>query len=454
MSQTIKLKKGFDINLVGKAEKKIAETEQPETFALKPTDFVGIERPKLLVNVGDNVKAGTPLMHDKTAENVVFSSPVSGEVVDIIRGEKRKLLEIKILADKEITYEQFDKKSVSDIAGMDRSEVVAEMASRGVWTQLVQRPYGVVADTEATPKSIFISAFDSHPLAPDVAFTLDGQDQYFQAGIDALSKLTSGTIHLNIDGAGEVPQMFAHAKGVQVNKFTGKHPAGNVGTQIHHLDPINKGDVVWTVSPYGVVQIGKAFLEGILDHSKVIAVTGSEVSEPQYVKTHTGACLNKISSAFVKEGNARVISGNVLTGKNAGKDGYLGYYDHQVTAIPEGDEEEFMGWLLPSAKKLSFHRSLGLLSFLSRGKERVVDTNTNGEHRQFVISGAFEDVVPMDILPTYLFKSIIANDYDEMEALGIYELVEEDVALCEFIDVSKNDIQSLLREGIEMVRNS
>lgn len=454
MSQTIKLRKGFDINLVGKAVKKITELEQPETFALRPTDFVGISRPKLLVNVGDNVKAGTPLMHDKTAENVLFCSPVSGEIVEIVRGKKRKLLEIKILADKEIDFEQFDKKSVSDIAAMDRDQVASEMARRGVWTQLIQRPYGVVADYESTPKSIFISAFDSHPLAPDISYMLEGQDQYFQAGVDALRKLTNGVLHLNIDGAGEVPQMFAHASGVQLNKIIGKHPAGNVGTQIHHLDPINKGEVVWTVSPYGVAQIGKAFLEGILDHARIIAVTGSEVNDPQYIKTHTGACLNKIANKFVSNRNVRIISGNVLTGRNAGKDGYLSYFHHQVTAIPEGDQEEFMGWLLPSSKKLSFHRSLGLLSFLSRGKERVVDTNTNGEHRQFVISGAFEDVVPMDILPTYLFKSIVANDYDEMEALGIYELVEEDVALCEFIDVSKNEIQSLLREGIEMVRNS
>jgi Na+-transporting NADH:ubiquinone oxidoreductase subunit A len=454
MSQTIKLKKGFDINLVGKAEKKVAELDQPETFALRPTDFVGISRPKLMVKEGDTVKAGTPLLQDKISEQIVFCSPVSGEIAEIIRGEKRKLLEVRILADKEIIYEQFDKKTVSDIAAMNRDEVVREIAKRGVWPQLIQRPFGVVADINQTPKSIFISAFDSHPLAPDTAFTLQGEDHNFQAGLDAIKKLTAGTIHLNLDGNGEVPQMFAHAKGVQVNKIIGKHPAGNVGTQIHHLDPINKGDVVWTVSPYGVVQIGKAFLEGRLDHSRTIAVTGSEVSEPQYLKTYTGACLNKIADEFVTNSNCRFISGNVLTGRNAGKNGYLSYYHGQVTVIPEGDQEEFMGWLLPSTKKISFHKALGLMSFLNNGKERVADTNTHGETRQFVISGAFEDVLPMDILPTYLFKSIVANDYDEMEALGIYELIEEDVALCEFIDVSKNELQSLLREGIEMIRNS
>jgi Na+-transporting NADH:ubiquinone oxidoreductase subunit A len=454
MSQTIKLKKGFDINLVGQADKKIAELDQPEIFSLRPTDFAGITRPKVLVQEGENVKAGTPLMIDKVADKVVFSAPVSGEIVEIIRGAKRKLIEIKILADKEITYESFEKKTISDLAGMSKEDIAEEMATRGVWTQLVQRPFGIVADIDQTPKNIFISAFDSHPLAPDLAFTLQGEDQYFQAGVDALKKLTSGTVHLNIDGQSEVPQIFTHTKGVQVNKVIGKHPAGNVGTQIHHLDPINKGDVVWTVSPYGVVQIGKAFLEGKLDSSKVVAVTGSEVSEPQYIKTYTGACINKIAEKFVSGSNVRYISGNVLTGRNAGKDGCLGYFHNQVTVIPEGDQEEFLGWLLPSGKKLSFHRALGLFSFLNNSKERIVDTNTHGETRQFVVTGAFEDVMPMDILPTYLFKSIIANDYDEMEALGIYELVEEDVALCEFIDVSKNEIQSLLRDGIEMIRNS
>lgn len=454
MSQTIKLKKGFDIHLVGKAAKKVSEIDQPETFAIKPTDFVNAARPKLLVAEGDNVKAGTPLFYDKDSENVMFAAPVSGEIVAINRGEKRRLLEVKILADKEIAYESFTKFSASDIAGMSRDSVVEELSKRGTWIQIVQRPYGVIADTKATPKAIFISGFDTHPLAADIAFTLQGEDQYFQAGIDALSKLTSGKIHLTIDGQAEVPQIFSQAKGVELNKVSGKHPAGNVGTHIHHINPINKGDVVWTVTPYGVVQIGKSLLEGKYDASKIIAVTGSEVNDPQYVKTYVGACLNKIASKFVTNGNVRFISGNVLTGENVGKDGHLGFHHNQITVIPEGDQEEFMGWVLPSTKKISYHRALGLFSFLNPTKERIADTNTHGEQRQFVISGAFEDVMPMDVLPTYLFKAIISNDYDEMEALGIYELVEEDVALCEFIDVSKNELQALLREGIEMIRNS
>ncbi|MFT4735946.1 MAG: Na+-transporting NADH:ubiquinone oxidoreductase subunit A [Paraglaciecola sp.] len=454
MSQTIKLKKGFDINIVGKPAKNIGDVDHPETFAVKPTDFVAITRPKLLVNEGDNVKAGTPLFYDKYSESVMYAAPVSGEVVEIKRGEKRKLLEVKILADKEISFEQHKKYSVSDIAALSKEEVVDIIAKGGAWPQIVQRPYGIVADPTTSPKSIFISAFDSSPLAPDVAFTLSGKEQDFQAGLDVLKKMTSGTVHVTTNGADEIAQIFAQASGVQINKVIGPHPAGNVGTQIHHIDPINKGDIVWTVSPFGVAQIGKLFLEGILDTARMIAVTGSEVATPEYVKTYTGACLNKIAEKYVSNSHVRYISGNVLTGENIGKDGYLGYYQQQVTVIPEGDQEEFFGWVLPSRSKLSYHRAFGLFSFLNPKKERIVDTNTHGEHRQFVISGAFEDVVPMDILPTYLFKSIISNDYDEMEALGIYEVVEEDVALCEFIDVSKNEVQGLVREGIEMIRNS
>lgn len=454
MSHTIKLKKGYNINLKGKPEKKIVDIAQPETFALKPTDFVGITRPKLAVKEGDTVKVGTPLLFDKVIEDVKYCAPVSGEVVEIKRGEKRKLLEIKILADKEISYESFKKYSVSDITGLGVEDASSQLQASGLWPSIIQRPYGIVADPNDRPKSIFISGFNTHPLAPDLSFVLEGQDQEFQAGVDVLKKFTSGEVHLSIDNGSEIPKVFAHTKNVQLHKLSGPHPAGNVGTQIHHIDPINKGDIVWTVSPIAVAQIGKLFLEGKYDASRVIALTGSEVKEPQYVRTYTGACINKLLDGQVDGRNLRYIGGNVLTGESIGKDGYLGYYDQQVTVIPEGDYEEFLGWILPTTKKLSFHRSFGLPVFRNSKKEYKVDTNTHGEQRNFVMSGAFEQVMPMDVLPTYLFKAIIANDYDEMEALGIYELVEEDVALCEFIDVSKNDLQSILREGIELIRNS
>lgn len=454
MSQIIKLKKGFDINLVGKPEKKIIEAEYSETFALKPTDFVAISRPKLMVHEGDNVKAGSPLFYDKTMEGVHYCSPVSGEVVEIKRGEKRKLLEVRILADKKIEYENFKKYSVSDISNLSREDAIDQLSKSGVWPQIIQRPYGVVANPADTPKNIFISGFDTHPLAADINFLIEGKEQEFQAGIDVLKKLTSGDIHLSINSGAEISQVFSQAKDVKLHKFSGPHPAGNVGTQIHQIDPINKGDLIWTVDPVGVVQIGKLFLEGIYDTSRLVAITGSQINEPQYVKTHGGVQLAKTLKGQVSEGNCRFISGNVLTGENVGEEGYLGYYHHQMTVIPEGDFEEFLGWILPTSKKLSFHKAFGLPLFKSAKKEFKVDTNTHGEKRNFVITGSFEKVMPMDILPTYLFKAILAEDYDGMEALGIYEVIEEDVALCEFIDVSKNDLQSILREGIELIRNS
>ena len=452
MSKTIKLKKGFDINLAGKPEKKISETPLSETFAVKPTDFSHMSRPKLLVKEGDTVKAGTPILYDKMSEEIRYCAPVSGEVAEIKRGEKRKLLEIKILADKEVVFEKFKSYNTSELSGLSKEDALAQMKAGGVWPNVLQRPFGVVANPEDKPKAIFISAFDTNPLAPDVAYQLGDKEQFFQAGLDVLKKFTDGKIHLNIDGQAEVAQVFAQAEGVELNKFTGAHPAGNVGVQIHHLDPINKGDIAWTVTPYGVAQIGQLFAEGKYDASKLVAVTGSEISTPGYVKTYSGAMLGNLSGDL--SSNLRFISGNPLTGETCGKNGYLGYYHNQMTVIPEGDYEEFLGWLKPSTTKLSFHKALGLLSFLNKKKEYTVDTNTHGEERPFVVSGAFEEVLPMDILPTYLFKAIIAEDYDEMEALGIFELVEEDVALCEFIDPSKNDLQEILREGIELIKNS
>jgi Na+-transporting NADH:ubiquinone oxidoreductase subunit A len=454
MGRFIKLKKGFNMNLAGKAELKISDTIQPETFALKPSDFHGIGMPKLLVKEGDTVKAGTPLFFDKKLEHIMHASPVSGEVVEIKRGDKRKILEIKILADREVSFEQFNKYSVSDIISLNKEQAKEQMLKSGVWPNIIQRPFGIIADPEESPMAIFISGFDSHPLAPDYGFIFKGQENYFQAGLDILRKFTSGNVHLNISSEGEVAQIFSYAKNVELNKFSGPHPAGCVGVQIHHIAPINKGDVVWTISPYGVIQIGKLFINGVYDTSRTIALAGSEVKNPQYYKTYTGACINKFVDNNIKQDHVRFISGNVLTGTKIEKDGYLGYYDNLVTVVPEGDYHEFMGWIKPSTNKLSYHRAIGLFSFLNYNKDFVVDTNTHGEARAFVQTGVFENLTPMDILPMFLLKAIIAEDFDEMEALGIYEVIEEDLALCEFVDVSKHNVQQILREGIELMINS
>ena len=454
MGKFIKLKKGFTINLAGKAAPRIVEPEQPETFVIKPTDFHGIYMPKPVVKEGDSVKAGSPLFHDKKHENILFTSPVSGEVVEIKRGEKRKLLEIKILADKKVEYESFPKFSVSEIANLGVSDIKNQILKSGIWPSIIQRPFGIVAEPSATPKAIHISAFDTHPLAPEYSILFKGQDQAFQVGVDILKKLTSGPVHINTHASSELSTVFSQVKGADVNKFSGPHPSGCVGVQIHHLDPINKGDVVWTINPINVIQIGKLFTQGIYDASRIIAVVGSEVKNPQYYKTYTGASVKKFLNNNLTNEHVRVISGNPLTGTAIGKDGHLGFFDQQLSVLPEGDYYEFIGWITPGSRKLSFHRSIGLLSFLSPGKEQVVDTNTHGEPRAFVQTGVFEQVTPMDILPTHLLKSILAEDIDEMEALGIYEVIEEDLALCEFVDVSKHKVQEILREGLDLVQNS
>ena len=453
MGKYIRLTKGFNINLAGKAAPKLTEAEQAETFVIKPTDFQGLYLPKPVVKEGDTVKAGSPLFHDKKHEQVVYVAPVSGEIVEIKRGDKRKLLEIKILADKKVEHESFRKHSVSEIASLSASDVKENMLKAGVWPNIVQRPFGVIADPAITPKAIHISAFDTHPLAPDYNILFKGQDQAFQVGIDILRKFSS-KVHVNVHTTSEISTVFSQVKGVELNKISGPHPAGCVGVQIHHIDSINKGDIVWTMNPYGVIQIGRLFINGIYDASKIVAVTGSEVKEPQYYKTYTGASIKKFIEKNLTNEHVRCISGNALTGTNIGKAGHLGFYDQQLTVLPEGDDYEFLGWIGVGTKKLSFQRAFGLLSFLTPDKEFKLDTNTHGEERAFVQTGVFEKVTPLDILPTHLIKSILAEDLDEMEALGIYEVIEEDLALCEFVDVSKHNVQEILRGGIELIQNS
>ncbi|HRI79894.1 MAG TPA: Na(+)-translocating NADH-quinone reductase subunit A, partial [Cyclobacteriaceae bacterium] len=412
MGKFIRLKKGFNINLAGKAAQRITEKEPADTVSVKPTDFHGLYMPKVTVKEGDIVKAGTPLFHDKKFDSVVFTSPVSGEVVEIKRGDKRKLLEVKILADRSNECLSFKKYTVSELTNLPAEEIKTQLKASGVWPNLVQRPFGTIADPAATPKAIHISAFDTSPLAPDYSILFKGQDQYFQAGVDILKKLTTGSVHVNIHTTSEISTVFSQVKGAEVNKFSGPHPASCVGVQIHHIDPINKGDLVWTINPFGVIQIGKLFLTGMVDASRIVAVTGSEVKTPQYYKTVTGASVKKLLADNLVSENVRCISGNPLTGTNIGLDGHIGFFDHQVTVLPEGNHYELLGWITPSISKLSLHRAWGLLSFLAPNKEFKLDTNTHGEPRSFVLTGVFEKVVPMDVLPTQLIKSILAEDID------------------------------------------
>ncbi len=451
MSLKFNLKKGFNINLDGSAIEEIGLEFKSNSFAIKPTDFLNITRPKLLVDVGDDVKAGTPVVYDKLSENIMYCSPVSGEVIDIIRGDKRRLEEIRILPDKTNKYLNHKKYSEKEIQKLSREDIIDNLTKSGVWPNLIQRPFGLVADSKLEPKSIHISFFDSSPLAPNYSFIYKEELENIDFGLLVLSKLTNGKIHLNHNA--ESIKYFKNDK-YQNNEFSGPHPSGNVGVQIHHIDPVNKNDIVWSTTPAGLIQIGKLFSKGIYDASKIISLVGSSVEKPMYYKCLSGFSVNDLISKNVSYDNIRVISGNVLTGTSIGNNGYLGFYDNMITVIPEGNNHAFLGWIMPIVNKLSFQRAFGLLSFLNPNKKYKLDTNTNGELRAFVQSGVFEKVLPMDILPTYLFKSILANDYDEMEELGIYELVEEDVALCEFVDVSKNEIQKLLRTGLNMLKDS
>ncbi len=448
----LKLKKGFDIHLVGKAEPKLVEQVDSETYSFRPTDFVGIQRPKVIVNEGDTVQAGTPIFFDKWNKEVQFTAPVSGEVVKIERGEKRFPVEIRILADKEISYVEFPRYSENEIANLTREQVLEPLLKSGVWPNLVERPFGLIPNPEHEPRDIFISAFDTHPLAPDYEFIFKGEEKYLQAGINALQRLTTGQIHISVQTGSN--SLFKSLKGVQIHEFSGPHPAGNVGVQIHHVAPINRGEFVWTTTPHGLQQIGRLFLEGKYDCTQIISLAGSEVKSPQYYKVKSGIPVKKVIEGNLKQDHVRIISGNVLTGTRTKLEGNLGFLDHMISVIPEGDYHEFLGWILPTSKKLSFHKAFGLLSFLSPKKERILDTNMHGEERAIVQTGVFEQVLPMDIYPIYLIKAILARDFEEMEALGIYEVIEEDLALCEFVDVSKMEIQSILREGIEALQEA
>lgn len=446
MSKEIRLKKGLNINLVGEAIKVYATIKPSETYVVKPTDFHGMT-PKMLVKVGDKVKAGSVLFYDKYMEQVKYCSPVSGEVVAIERGAKRRILEVVVKADTEQQYEEFVK---ADAADLSREQIINAMLKAGVWPFVRQKPYDIVANPTSIPKAIFISAFNSAPLGIDNDFALYGMEELFQKGLDFIVKLTEGKTHLNIDGNTNSSKVFTAAKGVEINKVSGPHPAGNVGVQIHHIDPINKGDVVWYLQPQDVIAIARLFTEGKYDVSRIVALCGSEVEKPRYYRTIAGAQISNMLADNTASDNYRVVSGDVLTGTQIASDGCLGFYDTQLTVLPEGNEAEFMGWLLLGLQKFSASKTF--LSWLSPSKKYKLDTNMHGEERAYVMTGQYEKVLPMDIYPMHLIKAIMIEDIELMENLGIYEVSPEDFALCEFVCTSKMEVQSIIREGLDLVR--
>ena len=442
MSDVIKLRKGLDIKLTGKAELTTETAPTAESYALKPTDFHGLT-PKLCVKADQEVKTGDSLFYDKYNPEIVFTSPVGGKIISINRGERRKILEVVIKAEDNAGSVEFKK---ADPKELSKEEIKEQILKSGLWPFIKKRPYGIIAIPDESPKNIYISTFDTAPLAPNYGYILEGEQETFQTGVDALAKLTEGNVIIGVDaesGAG----FFNDLKNVQVNKFSGPHPAGNVGIQIHHTNPINKGDVVWTINPQDVLFIGRLFGTGKLDLSKKVALAGSEVKAPKYFSTILGANLASIISGSISSDNARIISGNVLTGKKVNADGYLGFYDSVISVIPEGDEYEFMGWATLGLNKFSASKTF--ISSLFPKKGYTMNANMHGGERAFVLSGQYEKLLPMDILPVHLLKSVIVNDIDKMEQLGIYEVVEEDLALCEYACTSKIKVQDTLRKGIE-----
>ncbi|MBQ7750473.1 MAG: Na(+)-translocating NADH-quinone reductase subunit A [Bacteroidales bacterium] len=443
MSNNIALKKGLDIPVKGIAAQKVTKTVVPDVVALKPTDFKGL-LPRLLVKEGDSVLGGSPVFCDKQNPDVLFTSPVSGTVKEVVRGEKRKLLAVLIQADAEQKKVDF---GARDAASLSREEVKDLLLRSGLWAYLIQRPYGIMADPALSPKAIFVSAFSTAPLAPETEFTLGDRTADIQNGLIALGKLTDGGVHLSIDKGSEIKSPFAKMENVILHTFSGPHPAGNVGVQISHISPIRKGETVWTCPLLGVAAIGRLVATGKLDLTRKVAITGPAVDEPAYVVTVAGAPVRSLTAVY--EG-VRIIGGDILTGKILGSNGYLGFFDEQLTLLSEGPEREVLGWAKPFRFNL-FSSSKCYFSWLTPKRKYNMDTNLHGGPRAFVETKCFEDVTPMGLFPIYLIKACLAGDIEKMEKFGIYEVLPEDFALCEYVDPSKNDIQDIIAKGIDLM---
>jgi len=444
MSKDIRIKKGLDINLVGAAEQSTAKAIKSNTYAINPDDFHGI-MPKIIAKVGTEVKAGSPLFYSKTNDQILFNSPVSGEVVEIVRGAKRKILSFKVLADKEQQYEDFGAKNVASMSGDD---IKSHLLSSGCWPFIKQRPYDILANPEVAPKAIFVSAYNSAPLAADLDYVLTGKEAELQAAITALSKLTTGKVHVSV---GSKASPIAKVSDADIHVVKGPHPVGNVSTQIAKVDPINKGEVVWVVSAQDLVIIGELLLTGKYNATRTIAIAGSSVKSPKYYETKIGAEVSTFAyDAGINGDNIRMINGNVLTGNTVAPDGHLASTVDSFTVIPEGNDYEFFGWNKPIFNKISYSRAL-TFSWLFPKKKYDLNTNTNGEHRAFVVTGNYEEVFPLDIYPMQLLKAFSYNDLDEMEQLGAYEVAPEDFALTEFVCVSKQNHQELVRKGLDLM---
>ena len=446
MSNNIYLKKGLDLPINGTATQNTKKVIVPDVVSVKPTDFRSLV-PKLLVREGDKVLAGTPVLADKMSQNILFASPVSGTVAEVVRGEKRKLLEVRIKADAEQEYVDYGVKNVAD---MTAEQIKEALLAAGLWPALTQRPYGIIANPEVKPKAIFVSAFSTAPLAASPEYALRDDFEHIQTAINALGKLTDGGVHFSLNSANYAGTPFHKIENVIQHTFTGKHPAGNVGVQIHHISPIRKGETVWTVSLLMLAAIGKLFNTGKYDVRRKIAVTGPKAINPAYVEGYPGIAIKDVAEFYNASENLRFVSGDVLTGTNVGADGYLGFFDNQITILEEGDKYELLGWAKPVRCKL-FSASRTYFSWLTPKKKYDMDTNLHGGPRAFVVNDVYGKVLPMNLYPVHLLKACLANNIDDMEKFGIYEVLEEDLALCEYVDPSKIYIQQIITDGIALM---
>ena len=445
----VALKKGFDIKLEGAAVGSVDESVKALTFAVQPPNYRGVSPiPKVTIEVGNTVKAGDHLFFDKKNTELKYVSPVSGEVIAVNRGERRAIREVVILADKD---QQFRELPLFDLEKNSREELVNFLLDSGGWSLLRQRPYDIVASHTDIPDNIFISTFDTAPLAPDQNLVVGGRGEAFQKGLDLLNKLTKGKVFLGLNANGETPPstVFTNAAGVEKRWFQGKHPSGNVGIQIHHLAPLTPKSIVWTLGVQEVITLGALITERRFNAERIVALTGAELKSPKYVRTYIGANVGELLKDNLTNDHIRIVSGDVLFGQTKESGNFLNYYDDQITVLKEGDYFEVLGWLMPGLGSPSASKALP--GWLFPNTTYKADTNLKGEKRSFVVTGQYEDVLPMDLYPQHLMKAILTNDYEKMEGLGIHELVEEDIAICEFVCTSKQSLQQILRKGLDMM---
>ena len=446
MANVIKLRKGLDINLKGKAAKQKFSVKAAAQYALVPDDFVGMT-PKVVVREGDKVKAGDALFVNKKQTDVKFASPVSGVVLAVVRGDRRKVLRVVVEADKDQQYVDFGQKQV---ASLDGDAVVKALLEAGLFGYINQLPYAVSTTPDQKPRAVFVSALRDMPLAGDFEYELQGNEEDFQTGLTALSKVAP--VYLGI-GAKQTSKALTEAKDVEVNVFDGPCPAGNVGVQVNNIAPVNKGEVVWTVDPTAVIFFGRLFRTGKVDLRRLVAVAGSDITKPEYAEVLVGQPIaDLLEGRLAAKNHVRIINGNPLTGRKATMDDFVGGHTSEITVIPEGDNvDEMLGWILPRTNDFSVSRSYFSWLF-GKNKEYALDARVKGGERHMIMSGEYDKVLPMDIYAEYLIKAIIAGDIDRMEQLGIYEVAPEDFAVAEFVDSSKLELQHIVRQGLDMLR--